>query len=466
MNNIKLDYLKAIDKYAKFLPLDNKKNNGVFYTDIFLTRQILVELNIPKEDIILDPCCGTGSFLYSAYEAGYKNIFGADIDKKSIDISRKYVPNGNFIQLDTLGVSYSKIKSIFGLEKVDCIIGNPPYVVLNSQNSINADDAFLQKVNSSGNNFFVAALFRAFDLVKESGTIAYIIPKNFLHVDSYSNLRKYILKEKTILEIIDIKQYFNNVRGEQIVLIIRNTVPEKEHTIVFKKLILNDFIKFNEVKQSFYENEIIQFQSYIEQEIFIKFKNSFCSLSDICNGYIGRGKSKKINAITGKDIRKFGYKKNIVPEVGNQIFIQNIYSAESGIIAAFGGNLDASETVTILTDGSVEMCKYLLGILHSKICNFYLQKFCYNNSKLTMHSDAKYLKKIPLNIKNKKIFNKIIDCVEEIEKTEYLTDKWYDLIDFLDNLVYETYNFNSEEKMFIENSMKDRLSNRWYKNGK
>ncbi len=83
-----------------------------------------------------------------------------------------------------------------------------------------------------------------------------------------------------------------------------------------------------------------------------------------------------------------------------------------------------------------------------------------------MHSDAKYLKKIPLNIKNKKIFNKIIDCVEEIEKTEYLTDKWYDLIDFLDNLVYETYNFNSEEKMFIENSMKDRLSNRWYKNGK
>jgi predicted RNA methylase len=433
---------------------------------VSLARQIIESLSISQEAIILDPCCGTGSFLFSAYQAGYKNIFGADIDGKSVEISKRYIPNGKFIHFDTLGNSHNRVKRAFNLQKIDCIVGNPPYAVLNSQTTINTDIEFMQKINISGNNLFVAALLRAFDLAKIGGLISYIIPKNFLHIDAYSYLRKYILKEKTILEIIDIGQYFNNVRGEQIILTIKNSVPTEEHRIVFKKLANSEFVNPTEVNQRFYENEIIQFQSNIEQDIFIKLKKSFCTLDDVCKGYIGRGKSKNKNSIVGKNIRKFGYKENAIPKNGNQIFIQNIYSAEAGIIAAFGGDLQTAETVTILTDGSEEMCKYLLGVLHSKVYNFYLQKFCYNNSKLTMHSDAKYLKKIPLNIKNKKNFKQVINCVERLENTEYLSEKWYDLIDNLDALIYETYNLNSEQRNFIELSMKERLSSRWYKNGK
>ena len=466
MNNLELNYLQTVTSYERHLSLDSKKNNGVFYTNTSLSHKILRNLSLPREATILDPCCGTGSFLFSAYQQGYKNLYGADIDKKSVEISSEYVPEGKFIHIDTLGNSYDKVKNVLNLQEVDCIIGNPPYAVLNSHTTINADNIFLEKVSTSGNNLFVAALFRAFDLVKTGGIISYIIPKNFLHIATYSNIRKYILKEKIILEIIDIGRYFNNVRGEQIIITIKNSLPTNEHKIALKKLIAGEFVNFIEVNQNFYENEIIQFQSATEQEIFVKLKKSFCSLEDICKGYIGRGKSKTKNTIIGKAIRKFGYKETVVPKVGNQIFIQNIYSAEAGIIAAFGGDLQASETVTILTDGSEAMCKYLLGILHSKVCNFYLQKFCYNNSKLTMHSDAKYLKKIPLNIKNKKTFNKVIDCVELLEGTNYLSDRWYNLVDKLDNLVYETYGFNSEQIKFVEFSMKERLSSRWYKNGK
>jgi tRNA1(Val) A37 N6-methylase TrmN6 len=466
MDNLEFNYLQATNSYEKLLPLDNKKNNGVFYTDVFLARQILKSLPISQEDVILDPCCGTGSFLFSAYQQGYKNVFGADIDKKSIEISKKYVPNGNFIQIDTLGASYKKIKTAFKLQKVDCIVGNPPYSVLNSKTTINADEIFLEEISASGNNLFIAALLRAFDLVKDDGLISYIIPKNFLHIDAYSNLRKNILKEKTILEIIDIGQYFSNVRGEQIILTIKNSLPAKKHKIIFKKLVVSDFLNPVAISQDFYENEIIHFRSELEQDIFIKLKKSFCTLSNICKGYIGRGKSKHISSVAGRDVRKFGYKRTVIPKAGNQIFIQNIYSAEAGIIAAFGGNLQASETITILTDGSEEMCKYLLGILHSKVCNFYLQKFCYNNSKLTMHSDAKYLKKIPLNIRDKKSFNQIVNCVERLENEYYLSFRWYDLVDELDKLIYETYGLNVEQKNFIELSMKESFSSRWYKNGK
>jgi hypothetical protein len=34
MNNLELNYLQATNTYEKLLPLDNKKNNGVFYTDV------------------------------------------------------------------------------------------------------------------------------------------------------------------------------------------------------------------------------------------------------------------------------------------------------------------------------------------------------------------------------------------------------------------------------------------------
>jgi predicted RNA methylase len=79
---------------------------------VSLARQIAESLSISQEAIILDHCCGTGSFLFSAYQAGYKNIFGADIDEKSVEISKRYIPNGKFIHFDTLGNSHNRVKKL------------------------------------------------------------------------------------------------------------------------------------------------------------------------------------------------------------------------------------------------------------------------------------------------------------------------------------------------------------------
>lgn len=465
MGTLNCNYLKDWKAYEYQLPLDYKKDFGIFYTDSFLVKKIFDELKLPKSKSILDPCCGAGSFLFTALEKGYTNVYGADIDENSIKLFQKYALDSNMIQYDTISNSSKDVFMAFGVNKFDCILGNPPYAALKPNINIKTSREFLQTVTKSGNNLFIAALIRSFQLCKKSGIIAYIIPKNFLHVKSYSALRKYILKKKTILEIIDIGQYFSDVRGEQIILILQNSGPQNNN-IVFKSLIKNQFVSINEINQNFYDNEIILFNSHIEKDIYLKLKKSFCVLGDICKGYIGRGRSTDIQSITGKNIRKFGYKDKSIPKYGDQIFIQNIYSSESGIIAAFGGKMSAKETVTILTDSSKEMCKYLLGILHSKVCNFYLQKFCYNNSTLTMHTDAKYLLEIPLNIKNKKTFEKVINIVEKIEVLEYLSTEWYDLIDVLDALVYEIYDLSSNQINYIETSMKKRLSTRWYKNGK
>ena len=455
-------YALASQNYEKSLDSDFKKNNGIFYTDIELSSRIVDFLNLPKDSIILDPCCGTGNFLTAAKELGYEEIYGADIDKGAISLAKKYISINNLRTLDTLGNDAEYILNKFNLsEPVDAVIGNPPYAPIAKDIIIDTSDyLFLRKVKDSGSNLFVAAIYRAFDLIKTNGIISYIIPKNFLHVASYSMLRKTILNEKRIVSIIDIGKYFKNVRGEQIVLTLKNEFV-KDNIISMCKYENDEVVKKLEVPQSFYKDEVLLFESEEDFTTFEKLESTYQKFSDVCTGYVGRGKSKSEKAIVGKDIRKFSFKNVAVPKKGNKVFIQNIYSAEAGIIASFAGNLEAAETVTVFTDGDEKMCRYILGFLHSNLCNYYLLKFCYNNSKLTMHTDAKYLKKLPLVIKDN-TFSKIISIVKSLEKIEYMSENWFDMMGSLNDLIYKTYNISENERSYIDFQMKSIQSKRWH----
>ena len=194
------------------------------------------------------------------------------------------------------------------------------------------------------------------------------------------------------------------------------------------------------------------FDSKEDFNIYQTLEGTYKKFSDICTGYVGRGKSKEPTAIVGKEIRKFSFKNTPVPKKGNKVFIQNIYSAEAGIIASFAGDLEASETVTVFTDGDEKMCRYILGVLHSRLCNYYLLKFCYNNSRLTMHTDAKYLKKLPLIIDDA-TFSKIISLVKSVETMEYMSDLWFEMVESLNELIYQTYGISELEHAHIDNHM-------------
>lgn len=447
--------------YEKSLDLEYKKKKGIFYTDIELADKIIDFLNLPKDSIILDPCCGTGNFLVAAKNRGYQKIYGADIDKQAISISKKNIDLAKLENIDTLANGADYILNKFKLtESVDVIIGNPPYVPISKDIIIDTSDyLFLRDVKESGSNLFIAALYRAFDLAKENGIISYVIPKNFLHISSYKILRKMILNKKQIVSIVDIGKKFKNVRGEQIIITLRNKFV-KDNNISIYEYKNNEIIKKLEVPQNFYKDEILLFGSKENFSIFKKLEGTYQKFSDICTGYVGRGRSKLDTAITGKDIRKFSFKNVEVPKKGNKVFIQNIYSAEAGIIASFAGELEATETVTVFTDGDEKMCRYILGFLHSRLCNYYLLKFCFNNSKLTMHTDARYLKKLPL-VKDSKTFLKVISIVKSLEKIDYMSKDWFEMLESLNNLIYKIYDIDENEKKYIDFQMKSIQSKRW-----
>lgn len=459
------NYSLKSKEHEKSLDSVYKKENGIFYTDIELAQKIIQFLEIPKDATIMDPCCGTGSFLISAKQLGYSSLYGADIDRNAVTIAKNGYDNNNTKVINTLANNGQDVLKQFKLEApADFVIGNPPYAPIAKDIVIDTTDyLFLREVKDSGSNLFVAALYRAFDLVKPKGTISYIIPKNFLHVTSYAMLRKKILNEKRIISIIDIGAYFKNVRGEQIVLTLENSFVDNNNIVIYKHQD-KEFVKKLEIPQSFYTDEVLLFESEEDFTIYKTLEATYKKFNDICTGYVGRGKSKSEAAITGKDIRKFSFKNTAVPKKGNKVFIQNIYSAESGVIASFAGDLEATETVTVFTDGDEKMCRYILGFLHARLCNYYLLKFCFNNSRLTMHTDAKYLKKLPLIIDDT-TFPKVISIVKSLESIEYMSDTWFEMVESLNNLIYQTYKIEEKERHHIDCQMKNIQSQRW-NNGK
>ena len=199
-----------------------------------------------------------------------------------------------------------------------------------------------------------------------------------------------------------------------------------------------------------------------EVPIYDMLREQYGTLQSVCSDTIRRGHDTSSEALKGKQIRKFGFKDRALPHKGNQIFIQNIFSAEAGITASYAGDLKPSETITVVKLDDEEMCKYVLGLLHSRLCNYFLIRFGFNNSRLTIHTDAKYLNKIPIVVDRSGMYNQLIDLVVKIENTPYMSSVWFALNEQLNKLVYKIYSLDQHSISYIENEMKKISAAKWY----
>lgn len=213
--------------------MTNIKHSGQVFTPNYLVKIILDTAGYSSAQILrkhcIDNSCGDGAFLCEIVTR-YCNYFlqtnnNTEILKKELE----YYIHGIELDIDTYNSCIENLNTTaksYGLEnvtwdilnqdalnvtkynkKMDFVIGNPPYVrVHNLENTYNGVKTF-SFANGGMTDLFLVFFEIGFNMLKEQGKLCYITPSSWINSIAGSNMRKYILAEKNLVELIDLKHY-------------------------------------------------------------------------------------------------------------------------------------------------------------------------------------------------------------------------------------------------------------------
>ncbi|MFH1825132.1 MAG: N-6 DNA methylase [Candidatus Firestonebacteria bacterium] len=501
------DILSSIfEKFSK-----NKKKYAQFYTHQELVNFILDNIEIDENSRILDPACGAGAFLLGVLKRNnqnIKNVYGIDIDPLALKICKINIEINNKLDIKNL-INKNSLKDInlkkdFDNKHFDIILGNPPFKNLKRDNKdYSLNDYIFKKVLNGVANSASLMMVKSFELLKDGGVLAFVLPKNIIRVSSFHKLRNFIINNFKIKIILDLNHHFKDVRGDQIIMILqKEKIKEKrlnndvliipyERDRVFNKANSYKFKQKEFIKYSF-------FPIFSNKDI-ISLSNKFLQIKDklIDYGEIFRGisihpihqslSSEMCRDFTnicfrGKSIQRFGIKyplylntsvlgNNELGKIGklksDKIVLQNIFSKEGGIFATLSLENEISiDTVTNIILYDKSLSKYFVGLLNSRLVNFFMIFVIYLNSNFTMHTDKAYIGKIPIIIPDQRTLNEIDELVDKLLsiKDKY-SDSFFYFYNKLNQYLYKTYNLNDDEINNIENSLKDVMSKKHWKKG-
>ena len=265
----------------------HRKEQGIYYTPSYIVDYIVKNTvgeyikTHTQEEIknvkILDPACGSGSFLIRAFrelenywkqksdfaqvtldseefyskkvEVLKNNIFGVDLDSKAVEIAqlnlllqiseRKHrlpflqnnIKIGNSL-IDTPSVSDRAFKweeefpEIMKDGGFDIVIGNPPYVRIQNLDS-DEIEYFNQTFKSAFKNYDIYLLFveKSLNLLKKNGDVGFIAPSKFVNADYGLGLRNLISERGSLKRFVDFKdiQIFGDATNYTCILFLRNS---------------------------------------------------------------------------------------------------------------------------------------------------------------------------------------------------------------------------------------------------
>ena len=251
-----------------------RKERGIYYTPTWVVRYIVeqtvgrfLEENRHRPDVIdnvtiLDPACGSGSFLIRAYETLLKhhaaqmggdvgdldralrerilrrNIYGVDLDPQAIEIARlnllirmvrqqELLPElresiqlgnslieGDEASLRPFFADAWEAKQPFNWDQrfpdimerggFDIIIGNPPYVRIQT---LPRDEVgyYNDKYDAATGNYDIYCLFveRGLQLLNPGGLLGFIVPNKFIQAQYGKGLRSLLADAKAVWKLVD-----------------------------------------------------------------------------------------------------------------------------------------------------------------------------------------------------------------------------------------------------------------------
>jgi len=298
LGNLYEQYLSHISKKSSEKNQAKKKSQGIYYTPTYVVDyivkntigELLKNKKIKQKDIkILDPACGSGSFLIKVFDylinidkqknididqtkldlsgasATYgrkveilkDNIFGVDLDPKAVEIAQLNLLLKATEKKKRLPMLQENIRvgdSLFDEEKYaekkafdwdsnfqkimnkggfDIIIGNPPYVDIKGMPHKQVEGLF-EKYKSAENRINLYSMFveRAIQLLKKGGYFGFIIPNSILFNSSYKKMRRLLLDNVNLVKIVRMPDnVFKDAKVETIILIFKKKDSSKKTNV-------------------------------------------------------------------------------------------------------------------------------------------------------------------------------------------------------------------------------------------
>ncbi len=391
------------------------------------------------------------------------------IKDRAIEISKSQPPKVFNWEIEFPEVFFNEDGALKENPGFDCIVGNPPYIIVQDDTVSNYLTSFFKSCEEYPHTA-ISFLERLITVSSFSAEYGMIVPKSLSYVDKWSGIRN-ILNDNGFREIADVSDAFIGVNLEQVcVLGKKGNYKDCYSSSIFKenKFELTNTYEKNLSRDWNYwfiyssKEDIRIFKKIMDNSIPFKeiFFDSYEGLSGIRKHFLPINKGE-IPILTGKDIDRyyvnppsFCVRKSLLfnsqgePKTKKikslflpKIIAQNILTkinepAERVLIKACidDKGIFTFNTVEVIFVDSMNECKYIIALLNSTLISWIATYFIYNKAKLTMHFDKEYAGKIPIARASKDQQAPIISLVSAIiqKKKEYhaISQNIEDYIDF------------------------------------
>ena len=180
----------------------------------YLSNKLIGYYGDLSKSIVLDPACGDGSLLISIAEQtdSIEKLVGFDTNKEyiaqtkknltEIGISNYKIENEDFLEISNKQNDLFSSNSLS--EYADIIIANPPYVRTQNLGS-EKSKRIAKDFNLTGKvDLYYPFLIGMTNVLKKGGILGVITSNRYLTTKSGADIRKFLLDNYDILEVIDL----------------------------------------------------------------------------------------------------------------------------------------------------------------------------------------------------------------------------------------------------------------------